>query len=121
MLIIRPHRVIILLYVYRIFVVQKRLYEIDVVISKILSREMTLKEAVDNHKPLIRKEMYFRLAELANAALDPVEKQRFALLFLIMVVVVTRDICRWVIAHITLLHPSWIQICRTYSIIRNDN
>jgi len=48
-----------------------------VVISKILSREMSLKEAVDGHKSLIRKEMYFRIAEIANAALNPDEKQRY--------------------------------------------
>lgn len=45
-------------------------------ILQIVDGELTLEQLVTTKRNLVRKEMYFRLAELANSAVTPEEKAR---------------------------------------------
>ena len=45
-------------------------------ILQIVDGELTLEQLVTTKRALVRKEMYFRLAELANAGVTPEEKAR---------------------------------------------
>lgn len=54
---------------------QARLVEIDKIIMKIVDG-VPLEQVLASNKQLIRKELFFRLAELANAASEAGEKQK---------------------------------------------
>lgn len=45
-------------------------------ILQIIDGEITLEQLVMTKRALVRKEMYFRLAELANSGVTPEEKAR---------------------------------------------
>ena len=51
---------------------KKFLRDIDKLISSIMDKTVTLEKAIVDYKPFIKKEFYFRLAELANAGNDEV-------------------------------------------------
>jgi hypothetical protein len=52
------------------------LEDIDDLLLKVIDGEITLKQAIAGSKTLAGKEMYFRIAELANASLSAVERQK---------------------------------------------
>lgn len=59
---------------------KRRLEEIDSLIVKLIDGSTTLEKAVAAQRPLIRKELFFRIAELANAALTTDERSKYATL-----------------------------------------
>lgn len=56
---------------------KKRLVEIDLLLARVAAGELSFADVIAQHRSLIRKEMYFRLAELANAASSQEEKDKF--------------------------------------------
>ncbi len=59
---------------------KRRLVEVDALIVKLIEGSTTLEKAVTTQRPLIRKELFFRIAELANAALTTDERSKYATL-----------------------------------------
>ena len=56
---------------------KSRLESIDALILQLIDNDITLEQLVTSRKNLVRKELFFRLAELANAGATPEEKMRF--------------------------------------------
>jgi hypothetical protein len=53
------------------------LINIDIVILQLVDGEITLEQLILTKKQIVRKELFFRLAELANAGSTPEEKTRY--------------------------------------------
>lgn len=50
---------------------------IDETILQLIDDEISLEQLITSKKNIVRKELYFRLAELANAGTKLSEKQRY--------------------------------------------
>ena len=55
---------------------QTRLDLVDITILQLVDGEISIEQLINSKRNMVRKELYFRLAELANAGTTPVEKQR---------------------------------------------
>eukprot|EP00596_Hydrurales_sp_CCMP1899_P005210 CAMPEP_0119051770 /NCGR_PEP_ID=MMETSP1177-20130426/73275_1 /TAXON_ID=2985 /ORGANISM="Ochromonas sp, Strain CCMP1899" /LENGTH=724 /DNA_ID=CAMNT_0007031091 /DNA_START=367 /DNA_END=2541 /DNA_ORIENTATION=- len=56
---------------------KKRLQEIDLIILQIVDGQLTLDQLVVSKRSMVRKELFFRIAELANSAFSTEEKKKF--------------------------------------------
>jgi hypothetical protein len=53
------------------------LINIDIVLLQLVDGEITLEQLILTKRQIVRKELFFRLAELANAGSTPEEKTRY--------------------------------------------
>lgn len=64
------------MYSRNISIFQKLLQEIDLIILQIVDNQLTLEQLVMTKRTFVRKELFFRIAELANSAFSTDEKKR---------------------------------------------
>lgn len=55
---------------------KKNLQEIDLIILQLVDNQLTLDQLVTTRRSMVRKELFFRITELANSAFSSEEKKR---------------------------------------------